>query len=138
MAAKGDTPINATGKLTETLWRFINVMSACCLCIGDDRPTSRDLHDHVVNNVANKWRDLGVQLLRPDQENMLDIITADHPHDVVSCCKCVLKKWLDTTSDATWNELIRVLRSPSVELNYFADKLKQKVRFITKCFTKWL
>ena len=62
---------------------------------------------------------------------MLDIIAADNPRDVVGCCKCVLKKWLDTASDATWNELIRALRSPSVQLYYFADQLEQMM--ITEC-----
>ena len=101
--------------------------------VGSDRPSLKNLYDHVVNNVANKWRDLGVQLLRPDQEKMLDIIAADNLGDVVSCCKCVLKKWLDTTSDATWNELIRALRSPSVQLDYFAEQLEQMM--ITECKT---
>ena len=99
---------------------------------GNDRPLLKDLYDHVVNNVADKWRALGVQLLvRPDQQKMLDIIAADHPHDVVSCCSCVLKKWLDTTSGATWNELIRALRSPSVQLHYLAGQLEQMM--ITEC-----
>ena len=62
---------------------------------------------------------------------MLDIIAADNPRDVVRCCKCVFKKWLETTSDATWNELIRALRSPSVQLDYFASQLEQKM--ITEC-----
>ena len=79
----------------------------------------------------DKWEDLGVQLLRPDQEKALDIIAADRSHDVVSCCKRVLKKWLDTTSDATWNELIRALRRPSVELYYLADQLERMLN--TKC-----
>ena len=96
-------------------------------CIGSGRPSLKDLSDLVVNNVADKWRDLGVQLLRPDQEKLLDIIATDYPHDVVSCCKCVLKKWLDTTTDATWNELTRALRSPSVQLDYFAGQLEQKL-----------
>ena len=101
------------------------------VAIGSDRPSLKDLNDHVVNNVADKWRDLGIQLLRPDQEKMLDIIAADHPHGVVSCCKCVLNKWLDTTTDATWNKLIRALRSPSVQLDYLASQLEQKM--ITEC-----
>ena len=99
--------------------------------IGSDRPSLKDLYDHVVNYVAEKWQDLGVQLLRFDQQNMLDIIKADHPHDVVSCCKCVLKKWLDTTTDATWNQLIRALRSPSVQLDYLANQLEQMMT--TQC-----
>ena len=93
--------------------------------IGSDRPSLKDLYDHVINNVADKWEDLGVQLLRPDQEKTLDIIAADRSHGVVSCCKRVLKKWLDTTTDATWNELIRALRRPSVELDYLADQLER-------------
>ena len=76
----------------------------------------------MVNSVAGKWKDLGVQLLPPE---MVDIIAADHPHDVVSCCKCVLKKWLDTTTDATWNQLIKALRSPSVQLDCLAGQLEQ-------------
>ena len=64
---------------------------------------------------------------------MLDIIAADHPHDVVSCCKCVLNKWLSTTTDAMWNELIRALRSASVQLDYLASQLEQMM--ITECKT---
>ena len=58
------------------------------LIIGSDRPSLKALHDHVVNSVAGKWKDLGVQLLPPD---MVDIIAADHPHDVVSCCNVFLR-----------------------------------------------
>ena len=75
--------------------------------------------------MADKWKDFGVQLLRSDQEKLLDIIAADHPYDVVSCCKCVLKKWLETTTDATWNQLIKALRSPSIQLDYLAGQLEQ-------------
>ena len=96
-------------------------MSIDCI-IESDRPSLRSLHDHVVNSVAGKWKDLGVQLLPPE---MVDIIAADHPHDVVSCCQCVLKKWLDTTTDASWNQLIKALRSPSVQLDYLAGQLEQ-------------
>lgn len=103
------------------------------LVIGSDRPSLKDLYDHVLINVAGKWRDLGVQLLRPDQERMLDIIAADHPRDVVSCCKCVFKKWLElTTADyATWNQLIKALRSPSIQLDDLASQLEQMLN--TEC-----
>ena len=85
----------------------------------------KDLHDHVLLEVADKWRDLGVQLLAPDHQGVLKVIAADHPRDVVSCCKCVLEKWLDTTADATWSQLIRALRSPSIQLDYLAGQLEQ-------------
>ena len=100
---------------------FIIRVNIDCI-IGSNRPSLRSLHDYVVNSVAGKWKDLGVQLLPPE---MVDIIAADHPHDVVSCGKCVLKKWLNTTTDATWNQLIKALRSPSVQLDYLAGQLEQ-------------
>ena len=99
--------------------------------VGSDRPSLKDLYDHVVNKIAHKWRNLGVQLLRPDQENVLNIIEAVHPHDDVSCCKRLLEKWLETTTDATWNELIRALMSPSVQLISFAIDLERMM--ITEC-----
>ena len=64
---------------------------------------------------------------------MIDIIAADYPHDVVSCCRRVLWNWLDTTTDATWNELMRALRSPAVQLDYLAGQLEQLL--IPKCKT---
>ena len=103
------------------------------LCIGSDKPLLKDLYVHVVNRVAPKWKDLGIQLLRPDQEKMIDTIEANCPHDVLNCCKRLLKKWLDTTIDATWNELMRALRRPSVQLDYLADQLEQML--IPECKT---
>ena len=94
------------------------------MVVGSKRPLLKDLHDHVLLEVADKWRDLGVQLLAPEHQVALRVIAADHPHDVVSCCKCVLEKWLDTTTDATWNQLIKALRSPSIQLDHLACHVK--------------
>ena len=92
--------------------------------IGSDRPSLRVLYDHVVKDVAglSNWRDLGVQLLPP---NEVGIIERNHPNDVLSCCKGVLEKWLETATDPTWNQLIEALRSPSVQLNYLAGQLEK-------------
>ena len=87
-----------------------------------------------MNDVEGKWKELGVQLLRSDQENHLNIIAVDHPHDAVSCCKCVLEKWLDTTTDATWNQLITALRSPSVQLDYLANQFEQMLSIECKIY----
>ena len=46
---------------------------------GSDRPSMKQLNDHVVRNVAVKWRDLGIQLLdESSASTTLDIIEADH------------------------------------------------------------
>ena len=76
-------------------------------------PCLKDLHD-VVLQATVKWKDLGVQLLLPQHQGILDIIAKDHPSDTLTCCKRMLKKWLETTTDATWNQLLSALRSPIV------------------------
>ena len=78
-----------------------------------------------MRKVAAKWRELGVQLLRSDQTNELDIIAANYPQDVVGRCQRVIEKWWDTNTGATWNQLIAVLKGPSVQLDHFAGKLEQ-------------
>lgn len=100
--------------------------------IGNDRPSSKDLHDYVVEEAAQKWKDLGKKLLPFEACAILDVIEADHLRDADSCCKRVLREWLETTSEeATWNELIRALRSPSVQLNTLAGRLEQMLS--TEC-----
>ena len=99
-----------------------------CAHLGSDRPLKKDLYDYVVGNVAKYWKELGVQLLRSDKTNELEIIETNYPHDVVRCCKCLLEKWLESSVDATWNQLIEALKSPSVQLNYFAKELEQRLK----------
>ena len=77
--------------------------------------------------VADKYECLGQQLLGPHLAHEVRIITANHPNDVVKCCECVLRKWLDTTDNANWNQLIKALRSPSVQLNSFASQLEEMI-----------
>ena len=133
MAAEGGFMlIKATGKSAATKCSDYAMDVAC---IGSDRPSLRDLYNHVVNQVAHKWRDLGIQLLRSDQENVLNIIALDHPSDAVACCKSVLKKWLDTTTDAKWNEVLRALRSSSVQLDSFANQLEQMLITESKVYS---
>ena len=80
----------------------------------------------MIMSVADKWRDLGVQLLGDarDRQGMLNVIAADHPHDVTNCCKRVLEKWLDANTDATWNQLIKALKSPGIQQNHLAGQIE--------------
>ena len=86
----------------------------------------KDLYNHVVCNVANKWKELGMQLLRSDQTNELEIIETNYPQDVVRSCNCVLKKWLDTSLAATWDQLIEALKR--IQLDHFASELEQRLK----------
>jgi len=84
----------------------------------------------VVPFTAYKWEDLGAQLLdtHSDCQSVLSVIKANHPQNVEECCKCVLKKWLETKPDASWSQLIQALESPSVQLNNVASNINELTR----------
>ena len=90
----------------------------------------KDLHDRVVLKVASKWKDIAVQLLKPDQHHAINIVESDHPRNARECCKRIFEIWLDTTTDATWNQLITALTSPCVGLDYVASQLCDYTRSI--------
>ena len=104
------------------------VLLTICHIVADDRPSVKDLHNHVVEGVASKWRDFGVQLLNPVNEGIFDIIEKDHPKSIIACCQSMLRKWLETKADATWNQLLNALRSSCIQLNYLADEIEHKLR----------
>ena len=76
----------------------------------------------VVKDVAasGKWNDLGLQLL---QSSDVGIIAQNHRGDVVGCSRSVLEKWLETTTDPTWNQLIKALKN--IQLIHLAGRLEQ-------------
>ena len=77
------------------------------------RPLRKDLYDHVVPSVADKWREIGVHLLHPTlvDKRVLELIAADHPHSVEECCRSMFDKWLENQKDASWSELIEVINT---------------------------
>ena len=91
--------------------------------VGSDRPTLKDLHEHVVKEAALKWKDLGSELYQ--RYIVLDSIKLSSPPDAVQCCMHVFQRWLDTNIDASWNQLIRALKR--VQLYGLADRLEQMI-----------
>ena len=89
-----------------------------------------------MKNVAQEWRELGVQLVRSDQTNQLGIIAVDNPQDVVRRCQCVLEKWLKTSVDATWNQLIEALKK--IQLDFYASELEKKLKSECKIIAMYL
>ena len=78
-----------------------------------------------VSIVATRWYDLGVQLLDDASTGALDIIKADHPNDVTTCCNQMFKKWLEMQHDASWSQLVRALNE--IGLNTIADDINRLV-----------
>ena len=104
-----------------------------------NRPILKDLYEHVVPSVADKWRDIGVQLLHPTlvDGRVLDVIAANHPHSVEECCKSVFEKWLETQKDASWKQLLETIKS--IELHSLADKLEKNLegkKYLDEIYSK--
>ena len=92
-------------------------------------PSLKQLHNILkpeVSGVATRWYDLGVQLLNSTDTGVLDIIKADHPNDVSTCCNEMFKKWLEIQHDASWNQLVIALNK--IGLNSMADDINKMIR----------
>ena len=72
--------------------------------LGKEKPTSKELQNHVIRIWASKWRELGIQL-NIDQ-HVMDIIERDNPSDCKSCCSKMFSKWLEINVFACWEDII--------------------------------
>lgn len=97
------------------------------LYVGHCRPLLKDLHNHVVPKIADRWRDVGVQLLDPAlvDERALEVIAANHPHSIEERCKSMFEKWLSTQEQASWTHLIESIKK--IGLCYQASELGKKL-----------
>ena len=69
-----------------------------------------------MNQIAPNWYELGAMLLDVTEEPQLNLIQATDSSDAKKCCLAMLKKWMNTHPEATWNHLVTALRSPGVDL----------------------
>ena len=82
---------------------------------------------------ANKWYDLGIELLSNDDIEELNTIRSNYPKDANACCTEMFQLWLKKESrQATWKKLIEALKAPGIEMNQLADKIEQMLTSITK------
>ena len=61
-------------------------------------------------------------LLDDDQVKQLENIEANKS-EVSRRCTAMLMYWLDSHSNATWNDLVEALQAPGVELNNVATMI---------------
>ena len=97
--------------------------------IGHHYPTPKQLRNILkpdVSGVATRWYDLGVQLLDDAATGVLDVIKADHPNDVTTCCNEMFKKWLEMQHDASWSQLVMALNK--IGLNAVADNINKLIK----------
>ena len=87
----------------------------------------KDLSNVVIPKVANKWYELGIQLLNQPQLPKLDEIHKAYPNNLQRGCVEMLKYWLDITPGGTWDDLIHALRAPGLQLLTIADDVEKEV-----------
>jgi len=83
------------------------------------------LNRHVRESLGPNWYYLGIELLETDHVKKLNNIRSQHPTDFDSCSTKLFELWLDTQPTASWNQLIKSLRQPGVDLGYLATKIEQ-------------
>jgi len=74
----------------------------------------------VAPRVSPKWYELGIKLLKEEQESQLDVIKATYRDDVHKCSTEMFWYWLQTHPNASWYQLIECLKSPAVQLHAVA------------------
>ena len=95
------------------------------LFVGEETPSLKYLNRYVRGSVGSKWHDLGIELLDPDDVKELNRIKAQYSLDLNECCKEMFQLWLSKKSNASWNQLIKALRQPGIELDTLAGKVEQ-------------
>ena len=95
-----------------------------------DRPSRRDLSNHVLPSVANNWKALGEMLLNRSlvDNGHLETIETNNPGNVTNCCRQMFIKWLETDKKASWKQLIMALQCPGVQLTTVAEQIERKIQ----------
>ena len=99
-------------------------MSVFTVSTGTKKPTLKLLNRHIKNDIAAKWRDLGIELLDEEQHSKLDNIERNN-HEVEDCCTELFKFWLEVDTYASWNELIKALNN--IDKKSLAEKIKREI-----------
>ena len=81
------------------------------------------LSSKIISAIGPKWYELGITLLDDDQLTQLKTIKSDN-NEVNRCCIEMLMYWLESHSNATWNDLVEALKAPGVELNNVATMVE--------------
>jgi len=68
---------------------------------------------------------LGIELLEADDVKKLNNIQSEHPADPDICCTKLFVLWLEKQPEASWNQLIKSLRQPGLDLDHLATKIEQ-------------
>ena len=99
-------------------------LSAFIFIAVDNRPEIKFLNRHVREQLCEKWKDLGIELLGVGSNDALNVIQSNNS-DVTKCCSAMFQLWLDRQPTASWRQLIEALKH--LQLNYLAYQIESKL-----------
>ena len=73
--------------------------------------------------IAHLWHDVGTELLEIGEEAKLRVMLDKYSSNSKEASKAMLLLWLDGQHDASWNQLIKVLKFKHIGLYNVAHKL---------------
>ena len=96
--------------------------------VGDTE--SRTHFPHLVyqrlSPLQAKWYSIGISFYIPFGD--LNAIAQNHSRDCDRCLGAVLEKWTAMKSDASWEDVIKMLTSNSLKDNHLAKKIKDEFK----------
>ena len=83
---------------------MLYICSYICMYVyvGDKRPAPKD-YQQFLTKYCLEWRSIGLQLGL--EQDVLDVINADHLNQRKECFGLTLDKWLQLDTEATWSKL---------------------------------
>ena len=80
----------------------------------------------MIQRVTTHWRSIGTELLTKKYDtSKLGNIKESNPNNHEQCCREMFDHWLDKYENATWNDLLKALRSTAVGLNAVASDVEK-------------
>ena len=74
--------------------------------------------------IADKWYDIGLELLEQKDEEAVNVVKKNNAGNISECCMEMLELWLKRQPTATWNQLIKAIKAPGIELNNAASRIE--------------
>ncbi|XP_065910680.1 uncharacterized protein [Dysidea avara] len=90
---------------------------------GSDHPNKK-YFKLVKELFATDWYDIGLELLATEHQSMLSNNKKNNRNNVSEACNWMLELWIGKQPEATWNQLIKALRAPGIELNTVASQIE--------------
>ena len=100
---------------------------------GTDHPTFKNLYQHVRLLIAADWFTIGVALFEENDIPKLITIKSNGAKDAADACGEMLRLWHEKYPSATWNDFIKALKAPGVELNETASKIERMLSLSENC-----